>query len=520
MKLVTSSQMRALDERAIRECGIPGRVLMDRAGREVARCVRDLIDWRKDRHARVLLAAGKGNNGGDAFAAARYLTEWGIPCAVWLAGARSAAEADAAWHLERMDAARAPLLEKPAESDWDRADATGWTVAVDGLLGTGIKGDARGVAAAGIRCLNRLASTAVIVAVDVPSGLDADGGSGEGPAVEADVTVTMGLPKRGFVLGRGPACVGSVLVADIGIPDGLTETVDAAWELVTERDVRAWLPRRPRDSNKGTFGHALLVSGSSEYPGAAALAGSAAARSGAGLVTAWVPRSIAHTVAVGVPEIITQGVGKGGQGGVSGAPDGGVRGRPLDPFSAILAGPGLGASPYTRAVVEDLLDRCNVPLVLDADALNVQRLKEGLLTRARAPLILTPHPGEMARFLGLTVREVQADRIGLAERVANTTGATVVLKGSGTVVASPGHRPAINLTGNPGMAKGGCGDALAGLLAGLLAQGIAPFEAACASVYLHGRAGDRAAWRLSQTGMKTGDLIEQLPQVFRDVCAR
>lgn len=523
MKLVTADEMRELDRRTIEEYEVPGDELMDRAGQGVADVVRRLSETSGFIGPRVLLLAGRGNNGGDAFTAARYLKEGGCQVAVWLAGLANQVKGDAFKHLSRLKSAGVELRELPMREDWEDALAApvAAEVLVDGLLGTGSRGPARGPVVGAIEYINANATDALVVAIDIPSGLDADTGQPLGDAVRADVTVTMALPKRGLVQPLALDHVGAVEVVDIGIPgeflDGMTLQEQA--EMVYATDLRRVFKRRPRASHKGQYGHALLLGGGRGYTGAITLAARAALRSGVGLVSVVTPESVAGQVAGQALEAMVHGAPETEAGYLEGELPAAWQER-LQRFDAVLVGPGLGRHPEGRRLVETLLQKVTRPLVLDADALVALAGEPGRLRDAAGPVVLTPHPGEMALLAGSTVAEVQADRRAAADDMAQRTGATVMLKGAGTIIAEAGRAPWINMTGNPGMATGGAGDVLAGLLAGLLAQGLEPFTCASAAAYLHGRAGDMATWRKSQAGVVAGDLVDELPYVFRDVTLR
>lgn len=462
MKAVTAGVMRELDRRTIEEAGIPGEELMRRAARGLARCVLEQIEVHAIARPGVLFIAGKGNNGGDAELAHGFVSEAGVRSVLWRAGGTA----------------------------WETAAPDGFDLIVDGLLGTGIAGAPRGACAGAIRFINR--ARAVKIAVDIPSGLNADTGEPQGDAVRADLTVAMGLPKAGFLRPASVEYTGPVEVVDIGIPAEFIADAegcpDAEW--IARDDVQ--LPRRRRDSHKGTYGHVLLVGGAPGYAGAIALAARAALRSGAGRVSVRTPQAVHEIVAAAAgPEAMVK-------------PCGDFSEIALDGFDAVLAGPGLTRTPETQAFVRRLLADCRVPLVLDADALNVSPEE---IASAACPVILTPHPGEFGRLFGMTAEQVQAGRLDAARRAAERSGSITVLKGARTIVAAPGRLPAVNSTGNPGMAKGGAGDVLAGLLAGLLGQGIEPFEAAKTAVWLHGKAGDLAAAKNTEAAMTAGDLI-------------
>jgi len=514
--------MRELDRRTIADFHVPGEVLMDRAGRGVAEVVRRIAELRGLSACEVHVFAGRGNNGGDAFAAARYLSDWGFTVRLWLATAAAQLSGDALAHFRRMASGAALRCELAAEADWPslpderfrRAD-----IAVDGLLGTGLSGPARGSVAAAIRLLNALGQHVPVVSIDVPSGLDADTGAATGAIVAADVTVTLGLPKRGLLEPRAADFVGNLEVADIGLPPELWQGLRSEEELIAAEELRTLLPRRARHAHKGEFGRVLIVSGAAGYAGAVTLAARAALRSGAGLVTALVPHGIAPVVAAGAPEAMVHAAAQT-EGGSLSADCLRAWNRSLADFDAVLMGPGMTPHAETGSLVETILGMAKAGLVLDADALNVLAGRRERIRRCAGRVILTPHPGEMARLLGVTVAGVQQDRPGSARAIARDTGAVVVLKGAGTIVCAAGQPLHVNLTGNPGMAKGGMGDVLAGLMAGLVAQGLSSLDAARLGVYVHGRAADTVAWRGSQSGMTAGDVIEELPAALRALGGR
>ncbi len=523
MKLVTGEQMRELDRRTIEEYGTPGAELMDRAGACVAERVQQMAAASGLADPVIQLIAGRGNNGGDAFAAARYLKEHGHAVDVWLAGSADQVRGDARTHMMRMQATGASVQELATLDDWKDAKEfmPPGDIIVDGLLGIGVKGPARGPVAGAIAYIRNHAADALVVAIDVPSGLDADTGQAEGEVVQADLTVTMGLPKCGLIETDALDYVGDLEVADIGFPDELVEQVPADTEraVIHERDLFSLFERRKRSTHKGDYGRVLILAGSRSYSGAAVLAACAALRSGAGLVTAWVPEGIVSTVAVGAPELIVRGTPETEAGSAASA----LWSEWSDEFNAFdaaLVGPGLTRHEETAALVERIVKESRIPLVLDADAVSVLAGKMDVLAAAECPLVLTPHPGEFAALVGGTVDQIQADRIRSARSAAQSCKATIVLKGANTVVAGPEPPAWINLSGNPGMATAGTGDVLGGVLVSLIGQGFAPFDAARAAVALHGWAGDHAAWRLAQAGIIASDVIEELPYAFKTVSMR
>ncbi len=487
--------MRELDRRTI-ESGMAGEELMAAAGEGLSDAIRTLAANHQLADSPVLFVAGPGNNGGDAFVAAAVLHEDNWPVECWLACPENRLKGDALTHFKKMKKAGVPFEVLDTPELWSYVSASGIDaeIVVDGLLGTGATGEPRGVMADAIRFVDAQADRALVVAIDVPSAM----------AVRADLTATMGLPKSGLVLPENIDVVGTVEVVDIGIPPEFIDEAEGETDLefIHPSDLYPLFPRRPRDAHKGAFGHVLCLGGSRGFSGAITLASKAALRSGAGLVSAFVPESIHALVAPAIPEVMVH----------SSPPEGN--------WSAMLAGPGMGRTATTREQVLHALETAEVPVVLDADAITVLADHIDAVAAAQCPLILTPHPGEFAALFGLKVEDVQEDRVGMARMAAARLNAVVVLKGAGTIIAAPDQCPAVNMTGNPGMATGGSGDVLAGLIAGLAGQGIAPFEAACAAVWLHGRAGDLAAAEKAQASVIAGDLIEKIPDAFRDLSCR
>jgi NAD(P)H-hydrate epimerase len=521
MKVVSVAQMRELDRRAAEEFNIPTEELMDRAGDGVAEIVERLAGGAGFRHPFVLLIAGRGNNGGDAFAAAHYLKTEGFDCEIWIAGTKSEIQGDALKFMSRARQSGVPIHDLPTKEDWDAAEPVGADIIVDGVLGIGATGPARGPAIGAIQFINACSHQSLVVAIDVPSGLNADTGQAEGEAVTADVTATIGLPKLGLVDTAALEHIGTLDVVDIGIPPHVVAEMPSETELalIHRSDMAALLPRRSRAAHKGTFGRVLLIGGARGYSGAITLAARAAVRSGAGLVQCIVPQSIAPVVAGQVLEAMVFGVEETEHGSINANAWKNIEAM-IEKADAILLGPGLTFHKDSFVLVRNLVRACEVPYVLDADALNALEGQPHLLTKSRSPMILTPHPGEMARLFGQTVEQVQGDRRGVTVAAAKYTGATIVLKGAGTLVAQSEQPLAVNLTGNPGMATGGAGDVLAGLLVALLGQGLKPYDAARLAVYLHGRAGDQVALHKSQAGLSAGDLADELPFAFRDLAIR
>jgi len=511
MLLVTAEQMRAIDRHAIERIGLPAMVLMENAGRAVAEEVAAFIRERGTPARSWIVLVGKGNNGGDGIVAARHLTEAGIGAELLYAVDPGSLTGEAA--LQRDIAANMGIPAaryRPGSVAWER-----YAGVVDALLGTGTSGAPREPYASLIREANE--SGLPVIAVDIPSGLDADTGAVFDPCIRADVTVALAFCKCGLAQFPGARAAGRVAVRAIGIPASLAGLHGVRTHLATketiETELSVRLPlERPEDGHKGTFGHALVVAGSAAYGGAGLLAAKAALRAGAGLVTWVLPRAMAKAMAGRLPEAILAGAGGDADGNWTADAAAEVA-KLAEGKKAAAIGPGIGRFPDDGRWLRTLWTDIGIPIVLDADALNMLASSGGLAAwpRRSAPVVLTPHPGEMARLAGASVADIQRDRLGAARDFAERHGVIVVLKGARTVTALPDGRAFVNPTGNAGMATAGTGDVLAGLIAGLLAQGMPPEAAAVAGVYLHGEAGDRAAKRRpSPASLIAGDLLDML----------
>ncbi len=522
MKVVTSSEMREIDRLAIETHGVRGEDLMEHAGAAVAEAITELIQQKVSGVPQVRFLAGRGNNGGDAFVAARLLQAKRIAVDVVLTGSAAELKGDARIHFDRMQKLGVPTFEVHTPNQWNTLDtqAGAPNVFVDGLLGTGTSGPAREPLASGIAYLNRVADHAVVIAIDLPSGLDPDTGVAHEPTVRADLTATLGLPKRGLLETRALAYVGRLCVYPLPFPsaamDAIAGTADCT--VIDPRDWPNRLQRRARDTHKGTFGHALIIGGSLDYVGAMDLAGRAALRGGCGLVTLRVPEPIGLRVGGGTPELIVRTAEATDTGSLASRLEATWRSS-IDQYDVVAIGPGMTRHEETRHLVEQMVSECPRPLILDADAITVLEGQSKRLTQARSPIILTPHPGEFAALTNQSVADVQSNRIEQAQRFATETGTTIILKGAHTVVASPDAKAAVNITGNPGMAAGGSGDVLTGLLASLMAQGLAPGPAAHQAVWLHGTAGDLAATQVTEPGLIASDIIQHIPGAWRKAMA-
>jgi NAD(P)H-hydrate epimerase len=505
MRVLTSAQMRDADRRTIDDVGIPSAVLMENAGRQVVAAMAPLLEPGD----RVAVVCGKGNNGGDGFVVARVLVAKGVESCVYLLAPASEIEGDARANLLALDAVGVPVIDVADPDAWTAhlAEICACDVVVDALFGTGLTRPLEGRWRTVVCDLN--ASQVPIVAVDLPSGLSADTALVIGDAIDATLTVTLGGLKLPLVVPPAASQTGDVVVADIGIPDAVIGALDGPRvDIITREWARDLVVPRSDDLHKGECGRILIVAGSSGKTGAAALAALGALRSGAGLVTVATPRVCQSVVSAMSPEYMTLGLDDTADGMVSSEAVDAILAERCD---VLAIGPGLGQGAGVRALVRGLVARATVPLVLDADGLNAfAGDADALVGRDGRDLVITPHPGEMARLIGVTVDHVQTHRVEVAREFAATRGLYVVLKGARSVVATPEGAVLINMTGNPGMATGGTGDVLTGVVAAWLAQ-VLDAQAACAlGVCLHGLAGDLAAVEHGEVGLIASDVTDYL----------
>lgn len=506
MKTVTPSQMREIDRRTIEDLGISSLVLMESAGLALL----DEIESRtQDPRLRVTIVCGPGNNGGDGMVAARHLADRGHEVVTFLAAPRSSFSGDAKVQLRTLTRLEMDVSVLSSPSSFERAfrRAGESDVLVDSLFGTGL---GRTVEGSWAQCVSIINSCpGLVISADVPSGLDARTGHPLGDCVTADVTVTFGLPKTGLVIFPGAQFAGEVVVADIGIPRSVIDSMELPGELLGSDAVERVYEERWPDTHKGSYGHLLLCCGSAGKLGAGILASRGALRAGAGLVTLAVPASALHQVDAATPEVMAAPLHETAEGSFSRLGVHGLR-KLIRERDALAIGPGISTHPEVGELVREVLKWEGFPAVVDADALNVLEGDLELL-RPRGPhTVITPHPGEMSRLLGSSTKDVQSDRIGAALECAGRSGCVVVLKGAGTVVAHPDGTFYINTTGNPGMASGGTGDVLTGMIGALLARGCSPIKSAAASVFLHGAAGDMAAGKISEHSLTATDIVECL----------
>ncbi|RJQ85697.1 MAG: NAD(P)H-hydrate dehydratase [Desulfobacteraceae bacterium] len=513
MRIVTAAEMQSMDRNTIKAFGIPGRVLMENAGRGATQCFLKRIY--ASGTGRVGVIAGRGNNGGDGFVIARYLAERHIEVEVFLLAAKNRVQGDAADNLHLLSALKVPVTEIPDAAAFSAHKQRMRHVRywIDAIFGTGLNADVRGYYRDVIEFINSLHRA--VLAVDIPSGLHADTGQPCGVCIQAAATATFGYAKIGHLVHPGAELCGTVDVIDIGIPEIMAETVAARQFMITGRTARQLLPRRPADSHKGHTGHILVIAASTGKTGAAAMAAMAALRVGAGLVTLGIPRSLNPVLESQVIEAMTLPLPDAGQGMLS-ADAFDTIARALQGKRCLTLGPGIGTAPTTRELVQRIVRESHLPMVIDADGLNNLAGHLALLASRTAPAVLTPHPGEMARLLETSTAEIQKDRPAAVRSLARQCKACVILKGARTLISDPEGRVWINTTGNAGMASGGMGDVLTGAVAGYLAQGAPAVDAAILAVFLHGLAADILAGS-TPYGYLATDVMNTLPQAIRKV---
>lgn len=512
MKLVTAKEMKALDVQAQNDYAMPGILLMDNAAQAVAEAVHEALTALEGE--RVVIFCGGGNNGGDGLGAARWLQSYGVSVRAFVVGAAlDAVQGDAALELAMFTKAGGRVEALSTEDDWVLAElaASKADVLVDALLGTGFHGELEGDVLRACELLNK--SEKYILAVDIPTGVNADNGAVCEQAVRADHTVTMALVKTGLLLYPGREYCGDIELADISMPVKLVEEYKSDKYRLTDEIVRELLPLRKANAHKGEAGRVVICAGSPGYTGAAALASDAAVKAGAGLVSLYTPLSSRDVLAIKLTEVMVHGLLERMPGILGGGAASDVASS-AEAADVLAIGPGLGTSESTQEAVRTILQKITTPVVIDADALTALAGHTEILAAMQAQKVLTPHPGEMARLTGLEIAEIEADRINVAKKYAEEWQAIVVLKGAPTVIGCPNGTVYVNSTGNSSLATGGSGDVLTGIIAGLAAQEISLQEAAICGVYLHGLAAELTGIDI---GLAAGELAALLPQAREQV---
>jgi NAD(P)H-hydrate epimerase len=512
MKVVTAQQMREIDQEAINDYGIPGVVLMENAGIQVVRKLEEQfppIEGKK-----IAIMAGRGNNGGDGFVIARHLHNRGSQVKVYLLGKPEQIRGDARINLDII--AKMGLEIRETHSLDHLNDIPTFDLLIDAILGTGLTSPVQGFYQEVISFMN--SSGKPIVSVDIPSGLSSDSSQLIGTTIKADLTVTFGLPKLSLILYPAASQVGKLTIADISLPKVLLNKGEIKINLLTQEMIRGYIPPRKPEAHKGDFGHVLVVAGSWGKTGAAAMTSYAALRAGAGLVTLALPRSLNVAMETTIPEVMTLPLPETAEGTINLTAKEEILNF-LDKLriELLVIGPGLTNNPQTAQLVRELLTEVSLPIVLDADGINALISYRDILMSRRFPLIMTPHPGEIARLLDMSVQAIQRDRVGLAQRFAQEYDLYLILKGAITVIADGQGNVFLNPTGNPGMATGGMGDVLTGMVGGFLSQRWPILNAINAAVYLHGLAGDQAAKALGPMGITARDVLDRIPLAIKAV---
>lgn len=517
MKVVSPSTMRQMDRIATRDYAIPGVVLMENAGREVALAVKNM--WIQQKHkapTKIALFCGKGNNGGDGFVAARHLANMGFDIIVFIMANHDSITGDAVVNLEIIKnmGLRIKVIDEESDLDEVMGMTRNASILVDAMFGTGLRGRVRGIAEKVIEMINKLKIP--VIAVDVPSGICAETGKILGSAVKSKQTITMALPKTGLLFYPGVEYVGELLTADIGMPIKLVQSVEAEAELLDHEWVYRCFKEYPADAHKGTFGRVFIIAGSVGMTGAASLSGMAAVKSGAGLVTIGTSESLNDILEVKLTEAMTKPLAEtpGRCIGLAALNDALEFGNKCN---AVVLGPGLSREDETQQFVRQFIQKCEVPIVIDADGINALAQCPQVLNEVQSPVIITPHPGEMARLLSTTLSKIQQDRVTAVKTAARKFNCMAVLKGARTLIANSEGKLWINPTGNVGMATGGSGDVLSGMIGAFLARDMKPYEAAAAAVYLHGLAGDLAAEKQGEICLAAQELIDYLPKAVKDM---
>ena len=513
MRVVTNAEMKKIDRWAIKELGIPGPVLMENAGRG---CVDVLETYFELPGLRVFIICGKGNNGGDGFVVARHLQNRGADVRIALLGSMQELKGDALLNYRLAKAGNLDITEASRTAQLDRlCKVFHPDVIVDAIFGTGFAGKPQEIYHGVIELINH--TDAFVLSIDIPSGINGDDGRFEKTCVIADATATMCLPKRGNYLYPGRAFCGDLYTIDIGIP---YSAIDQGFPRVVEYDdVAQILPYRPPDGNKGTFGNVLIIAGARGFSGAAAMAAQATLKTGAGLVRLAAPRGIMDALESKLLEVVKVPLEQTSEETVSAAAIPAVLPL-LKKSQTLIIGPGMTTNPGTAEFLQAILPKVTVPLIVDADAINIIAQDTRILQEIKAPFIMTPHPGELARLTKLTPETINEKRINLAAEYARKFNCIMVLKGAPTVVATPAGETYINPSGNTGLASAGSGDVLVGMISGLLAQKVPPVDAAIAGVFLHGIAADLAVEDTNEYSLLAGDLLEYIHRALNFILER
>jgi len=510
MKAVTSQQMREIDRKAIEENKLSGLALMENAGLRIFQSLKNI--YTDLRLKKIIIFSGSGNNGGDGFVVTRHLYDYGVKVKVFLLAPSNKIKGEAGENLNIIDKMGVELIEVETVKLEEVQEAIqNSDLIIDAILGTGLQGRVTGLKAKIINLINVAGKE--VVAIDVPSGLDVDTGKIVGPCIKAIHTITLALPKIGLLLFPGASYAGKVTVEDIGIPSYLLTNKKLKTNIVTKEIVKSLLPFRAIHSHKGSFGKVLILAGSVGMTGAAYLASEAAMRSGTGIVILGIPRSLNPIMEVKLTEVMTlplaetekQSLGEDAEETIS---------KLMKDFSILGIGPGISRELETQRLVRKIIEKSNIPLVIDADAIYALSKDASILKKVKVPLVITPHPGEMAKLINKDIDYILNNQLDIARKIAQEFGIIIVSKGARTIVANKEGEAYINIGDNSGMATGGAGDVLTGIVCSLVAQGADSFSAAIAGVYIHSLAGDLARDIKGERGMIAGDILSQVPQAF------
>lgn len=506
--VVTAKEMAKIDRFAIGKIGIPGMVLMENAGREVVAVIREMLGTGEDKN--IIIFCGKGNNGGDGYVVARYLLDMGANVKTYLIGKIDEVKGDAENNLEILQRIGHDVL--PISSLEHIKLDRGAHLIVDALLGTGVRGGLTGLLKELVGQINKMG--APVLSIDLPTGMETDTGTVEGTCIQASTTVTMAYLKSGLLLSPGREHAGDVIVANIGIPGSIPKEKNVKCFQLTAEYINDLLPQRKPDTFKNRCGQVFLLAGSTGLTGAAALSSEATLRIGAGMAMLGIPKSLNATLEEKLTEVMTLPLSETDRQSLS-FDSKKMISEKFQWADVLAVGPGLSTHPDSAKLVKWILENFNKPVVLDADAINCLKDDKEFLETAQSDLILTPHPGELSKLVGISAKEILANPIEIVREQARKLNVVLILKGAPTIIGSPDGYIFINSTGNPGMATAGMGDVLTGAIAGLVAQKMSPLDGALAGVYLHGLSGDISKSELGEAGLLAGDVLRNLPLAMK-----
>ncbi|HAJ33825.1 MAG TPA: bifunctional ADP-dependent NAD(P)H-hydrate dehydratase/NAD(P)H-hydrate epimerase [Candidatus Atribacteria bacterium] len=513
MKVVTNQQMKEIDRKAIEEYGISGLTLMENAGLRIFQSLKNI--YPDLRLKKIAIFAGSGNNGGDGFVVARHLYNYGAKVKVFLLAPFNKIKGEAGENLNTINKMGVELIETEiTKLEEIQRTIQNSDLIIDAILGTGLQGKVTGLKAKIIDLTN--IANKEVVAIDVPSGLDTDTGKIEGPCIKATHTITLALPKIGLLIFPGASYAGKVTVEDISIPSYLLKNNKIKTNMVTKEIVKSLLPFRATYSHKGSFGKVLILAGSIGMTGAAYLASEAAMRSGAGIVVLGIPRSLNPIMEVKLTEVMTLPLAETEKQSLGEEAEETIL-KLMENYSVLGIGPGISRQAETQRLVRKIIEKSNIPLVIDADAIYALSEDSTILKKTKTPLVITPHPGEVAKLTNKDIDYILNNQLDITREIAQKFGIVVVLKGARTIIANKEGEAYINVGDNSGMATGGSGDVLTGIICSLIAQGADNFSAAITGVYIHSLAGDLARDIKGERGMIAGDILSQIPRAFLNI---